>query len=192
MLFTKHICAVATAFLISQSAHAVVSITITEVDDDVVLTGTGSINTTDLTSLGGSTEAGRAYGFFAYAITTDSTVKNIDGYTGVTGPGSIGSGISNSPTSGTGDIFGIIGDLGRIIVPGEYASGSLLDGSGTYAGTDLATMGLTEGIYTWTWGSGENADSMTVAISVPEPSNFAALAGVGMLTLVALRRRRVA
>lgn len=51
------------------------------------------------------------------------------------------------------------------------------------------------GIYTNVTGSGQNSrfDNFTVTTTaIPEPSSFAALAGLGALGLVALRRRRLA
>jgi len=70
------------------------------------------------------------------------------------------------PTSSTGSIFGILpGGSGRtIIVPENYVSGTLLNGSTTYNNTTISTMGLTPGTYVWSWGTGPNADSITMTI----------------------------
>ena len=68
-------------------------------------------------------------------------------------------------------------------------SGTLLTDSTTFAGT-FASIGFTPGTYTYTWGTGATADSLTVTSVVPEPSTWTMLAfgGVGLLGLI-LRRR---
>lgn len=71
-----------------------------------------------------------------------------------------------------------------LIVPTGYVSGSPLLGSATFANQPFNTLGVTPGIHEWTWGSGPNADSMSVVI--PEPATLALL-GPGLL---AARRRR--
>ena len=51
--------------------------------------------------------------------------------------------------------------------------GSALSGYSVYDGKTLASLGLTSGTYSWTWGSGVNDDSLTVNIAsvaaVPGP-----------------------
>jgi hypothetical protein len=48
-----------------------------------------------------------------------------------------------------------------------------LNATDTYAGQTISSLGLTPGTYTWTWGTGAHADSLTVQIgpaAIPEPS----------------------
>ncbi len=54
-----------------------------------------------------------------------------------------------------------------MLVPPGYTSGDPLSGTATWPGTTFAGLGLTPGIYTWTWGSGADADSFVVDIGVP-------------------------
>jgi hypothetical protein len=57
-----------------------------------------------------------------------------------------------------------------------------------FAGQTFASIGLTPGTYTWTWGSAINADSLTVQIGPaagPEPASVRAV-GLGLLGLAAV------
>jgi hypothetical protein len=96
-----------------------------------------------------------------------------DFYYGATGPASFGSGGASFASSASGDAFGVTSSIGTaIIVPAGYASGTALSGSVTYVGQTFASLGLTPGTYTYTWGSGPTADSLAVKIgaaAVPEP-----------------------
>ena len=104
-------------------------------------------------------------------------------YSGISGPGSFGTGSLSYPSSGTGDAVGV--GNGALVVPEDYVSGDSLSSSSTWTGASFASLGLTPGTYTWTWGEGANADSFTISI-VPEPSS----AGLLALGLVALASRR--
>lgn len=48
---------------------------------------------------------------------------------------------------------------------------------------------MTPGTYTYMWGSGTDADSLTLNVGVPEPET-AALFGTGLLGLLLIRRHR--
>ena len=87
--------------------------------------------------------------------------------------------------------MGIAGNDRYLLVPPGYVSGSPLTTSSTYDGATFASLSFTPGIYTWTWGSGANADSLTITSAiVPEPSAWVlALGGAGLLGVVARQRR---
>jgi hypothetical protein len=70
-----------------------------------------------------------------------------------------------------------------------YASGTSLSATDTFDGTTIAGMGLTPGIYNYTWGTGPG-QIFTINVA-PEPSTLL-LGGmaVGFGLIAAWRRRR--
>jgi hypothetical protein len=138
------------------------NVTITQVGNDVVWSGSGKFNLTALTSAGSSNIGGRynsASG--AWAIGPDSLVDSYNG--AISNPG--GFGTSQIPvTSNTGSTFGILGG-GLILVPSGYISNTTISGSSTYANTTIVGAGLSGGTYTWSWGSGGDASSLVMTIS---------------------------
>jgi hypothetical protein len=142
--------------------------TIQEVGSDVVWSGSGTFNLTDLTfTTTSNITAGYNASKAAWAVgSTVALGDSIDNYDGVTVfPTSFGSG-GAGPTSNSGATFGIVpGGIGRtLLVPAGYVSGTFLSGSTTYASQTLASMGLTSGTYVYSWGTGPNADSLTLII----------------------------
>jgi PEP-CTERM motif len=71
-----------------------------------------------------------------------------------------------------------------------YVSGSSLGTStDTWDHATFASLGVTPGIYEWTWGSGAN-QNFTLAV-VPEPSTWAMmLLGFGGLAFAGYRSRK--
>lgn len=176
------------------TARAAFTFTLSEAAGNVVLVGSGSINTSALTI-----EAGNQYSpqiVASVAILQACSKTNPVGYTlgggGLTGPTSFGNGLSVGADSGSGQIVGVLGYGSYIVVPQGYVSGTPLADSATFNNTTLNKMGFNAGTYVYTWGTGADADSLTV-IAVPEPSTWATL-GVGVVGagIVALHRRRVA
>jgi hypothetical protein len=159
---------------------------------NVVDTGSGSINTTDLSILFDnafiSNSMDPSEGYLATGI------GNVDVYRSISGAPIFGPGGETFSTVQTGDRFGAFSLTDEIDVPHNYVSGSALHSGATWDNTTLAALGATPGTYTWTWGSGANADSFTLHIGeappVPEPASLTVLAvglaGLGMV----LRTRR--
>ncbi len=176
--------------LSAPTAWADYIVTLSQVGSNVVATGSGTINLTDLSFFGtGGADAGilPSDGEIVTGPTSGSTV---DVYTGFTGPTNFGSGGITVASSGSGDTVGITSSGGLLGVPLGYVSGNPLSDTSTYDNQTLASLGVTPGTYTWTWGSGANADSFTLTVA-PEPSTLLLLAlPLGLLALFGARSRR--
>ena len=125
-------------------------------------------------------------------IQVGSTSVSIDGYTGFTGPTSFGSGDVFFASSGSGDLVGIFGSAGEIIVPLGYVSGAALSDSMTFDNATFASLGLTPGTYEWTWGTGTglaNQNFTLIIPRVPDGGTTVFLLSFALLGLAALRRK---
>ena len=148
-----------TAF--TDRADAAAMIKITESGGNVIATGTGSLNTTGLTLLATSSSGAGVHSAASFLeISTGPT----DLYQSISGPASFGTAGYTSPSSGSGDRFGIRFGVDSLAVPAGYVSGAPLAGTSNFTGKTFTQLGLIPGTYTWTWGSGANADSLTLKI----------------------------
>lgn len=168
-------------------AQAAVIINVSQVGPDVVATGGGSI---DLAGLTFDVNQGSAASIIpSQPEVLVGTSPSLDDYSGASSPGAFSSGGLTFANAATGDFIGASG--GVIGVPGGYTSGGLLSDTATWNNATFASLGITPGIYVWTWGSPLNgsADSLTLDIGVPEPATLA-LMGAGLAGIAAARRRR--
>jgi hypothetical protein len=147
-------------------------VTIVESGGNVVMSASGSLNINDLTLVNPS--AG-PFGFGGLGVSTATFLMGTNGinaaqYSGFTttppnfGPGGVG----GSQTSVSGNIFGVIkqGPTApySLLVPVGYTTGTAISSSQTFNGQSFVSFGLTPGTYTYTWGSGANADSINVVV----------------------------
>jgi hypothetical protein len=183
-----------------RSAQAGYVVTLHEVGSDVIATGSGPIDVSNLFLLLPDT------GFASPIIVPDNaaiftsrtnspllsfyvTARQL-----FTGPTSFGSGAVTFASAGSGDVAGIALSLGEIAVPRGYVSGQPLSDSATYSNQTFSSLGVTPGTYEWTWGKGAN-QNFTVQIgaaTVPESgSTFALLLGaIAFLTVLCWKFKR--
>ena len=175
---------------ISGRADAAIVIDISDVGSDVVASTSGSADLTDLTAIDTAL-------LFAPGEVTPSKGGATAGdpgqtlfYKGADGPKSFGTGGKTEASIGNGDFVGVFAvnpfALSPVILlPQKYASGTPLTGSSVFENQSLELLGLSVGEYTYTWGVGVHADSLTIKVGdVPEPSTWTmvilAFAGVGV------------
>jgi hypothetical protein len=132
---------------------------------------------------------------------TGPTGSGTDLYTGLTGPTSFGSGGTFAPNNNTGseDFVGIDNahDIPFVtppilFVPLGYVSGHSLMDSMTFDNATFASLGVTPGTYTWTWGTGLPNQNFTLVIGpagVSDGGSTVSLLGFALLGLAALQRK---
>jgi hypothetical protein len=176
-------------------------VTLEEVGSNVVATGTGSIDLTGLTLEESGTAIVSIQPNSPAIVTGQPGATSFDAYANATFSASVasapfGSGGFAAANSGSGDLVGATKDF--IVVPVGYGfiSGSALSDSATYDNATFATLGLTPGVYTWTWGSGAD-QSFTVDVVSPVPGPIAGAGLPGLIfasggLLAWWRRKRIA
>jgi len=177
-------------FILSISlSHAAVTVNFVESGSDVVATATGTVNTAGLSVGGGSTNNASFVKGTGFINPSDggfgigNTPATLDGYTGITHHVfSTGSVVTASIDSG--DYIAIsqeaVGDTLR--VPTGYVSGTVLNSSATWLSKTIADLGLIPGTYVFSWGSGGDADSLTLFIAGSAPNTYTVSGTVSGLT----------
>jgi hypothetical protein len=175
---------------LAPQAEAGIVVTIDQVGSNVVATGNGTINLTDLTlAAGGEHDNAVLFANRPAIIIGAGVLPTGSIYDTLTGPSNFGAGGFFLASSSTGDHFGLFTTT-DFVVPTGYVSGSLLSATATWDDTTLAALGITDGTYVWTWGTGVNADSFTVEVAaVPEPSTCAMMI-LGFTGIGAMAYRR--
>jgi hypothetical protein len=177
----------------SMPGHAAYVLTINQQGANVVAAGSGSLNIADLTPDDVDDPVDGSYMNPAFGIiwTQANATEEYDTFTGFTGPKSFGTGSGASGDSGSGGTVGIYenADPGVLLLPHGYVSGSALSSTTTFDNATFTSLGLTPGVYKWTWGSGATADSFTLDIAAtgaaPETSTWmmmiAGFVGLGLM-----------
>lgn len=171
---------------------------LTQQGNNVVAVGSGSIDVTGLTLYRtvGSTGSGLIPN--QAEVDLGPAAAPLDFYTGFAGPTSFGSGSETDATSGTGVPTGIVGSASAfgevgLALPFGYVSDTALSNSAIWDNASFASLGVTPGIYTWTWGTAtDQSFTLDAFTSVPEPAALGML-GFGLLLVggfVTLRRRQ--
>lgn len=164
-------------------------VTLDQIGSKVVATGSGALD------LGGLTFIGDDFGGSVIApdnaiIVTGATgfFADYSGFSVINGPTSFGTGATPG-FSGTGDHVGIDGISQLLFVPQSYVSGNPLSDSATYPFQTLASLGVTPGVYVWTWGTGAN-QKFTLRAGVPDSGSTFALLSVSLVVLLGASRFR--
>jgi len=142
--------------LAASAAQAGYVVALVQQGSDVVASGSGELDLTGLSY--------QVTGFIGPVMFPDEGVilmgsgrgGLIDGYSGFTGPTSFGTG-GFAGSDGFGDIVGINGGHNLLYVPHGYVSSTFLDSFNVYGfHATFKELGVTPGIYEWTWGTGAN------------------------------------
>lgn len=187
-------------------SHAAAVISFEQQAGGVVATGSGSIDLKDLfPSFSGYDGFTAVSGQNGYAVVGSVTqvFDSVTFETGATGPANFGTSAYITATSGSGDKFGVDAanysgpGTARIWIPPTYKSGTPLSATDTWAGATFASLGLTPGVYTYSWGTGADADTLQVRIGAgavggaPEPATWAIMVlGLGAIGATVRRRTR--
>jgi hypothetical protein len=145
-------------------------ITIKEVGSNIVMAGSGTLNINGLTLLAGATGPmnGAGLGVNSATFILGANGGYFDQYGGIlTNPTNFGSGSGLGSDTSSGDIVGAVYNGAPphlLIVPVGYTSGSYLSSSQTFNNKSFSSLGLTPGTYSYTWGTGSNAETMRVVV----------------------------
>lgn len=179
------------AITATSPAIAGVTVDVLEVGGDVVTTASGSfdISLWEFDAAGSVIASMNPSGSFL-VVGASANINLYATPTNFAGPANgFGTGVFIVASSGTGDIFGMQLPPSNplLLVPTGYVSGDPLSGDGTYNGQSFASLGLTEGVFTWTWNTADGRGDFFTINVVPAPGAFALL---GVAGLVSRRRRR--
>lgn len=171
------------------SAHATYTIDVYQDGNNVVAQGSGTINLTGLTDevTTYTPTQGRFYasGGFDFLVFAGSYTL----YSGFNTSGNVFGSGSTVATTSSGSGVGLY-ETDNLAIPTSYSSGAEVSGEDVWNGTTLSSLGFIDGTETLSWGSGANADSLTIDVgAVPEPSTYGLL-GLGIFALSMAGARR--
>lgn len=180
-------------------ANAVMRLVVEQVGSDVVMSGSGTANTSGLASSGSVSDFTNVYTYSqAYAGPAAFDNGAVSFWSGLSGPTVFGSDqdVTENPdqATSTGQLFGILAGSNtgspQLVLPADYSSGSSLSGVSTFTSLTLSQLGLTPGqTFTWSWGSGLTADSLQLEVSSTVPAPLPMLLAAGVFSGVSRIRR---
>jgi len=172
-------------------AQAGYVVSLQQVGPNVVATGNGAIDLTGLKFLESMNVPAPLISPFSATIYTSAPPEGVaDFYTGATGPKNFGTGFTTHTDSGSGDLVGIDGEFGLLLVPQNYMSGQPLSDTATYDNATFHSLDLRGGVYEYTWGSGPD-QNFTVRVGVPDSGPDLSLIAVVFLLLLGVRQFQI-
>jgi len=158
------------------SVSSPMTVTITEVGSNVVMTSSGTVDLTGLTLVESNFGpiGGGGLGINNATFICGNNGSYASTYSGfTTTPSNFGSGSGAPPSSANGDYFGVVINQQPpylLLVPTGYTSGTNISSTQTFNNTTLSTLGLTEGTYTYTWSGGSIDIVIGVGLGGPTPT----------------------
>ena len=162
------------------------AITISQIGNDVVISGNGSFVTTGLSFFPSGTLIPGLLDPSVPAITFAEGAVNTSSVFTTTVAFGTGGEVAGTTT---GDVFGFYGD--SIYLASGYVSGTPLSGTVTFANATFDSLGINPGYYIL---SGPSVNTITItALEAPEPASWALMiSGFGVVGSAMRRRRKVA
>jgi hypothetical protein len=162
--------------LVAGGANAAGDIRFATSGSNVVVTISGTVDPTALAVVGLTTDSVGFYNSTGYfynqlqcqeygGLFASSSAR-------LTGPGNWGTGgypFQTAVSSATGDGFGINASNKTLCLPVGYTAGDPLVGTGTLSNRSYGQLGLTPGVYTYTWGNATQDETLTVTVVPPPP-----------------------
>jgi hypothetical protein len=141
-----------------------VTLEMREVGGDVVVTGAGKLNVGAWTLVSEDVSLeGTVNGDESIAVGPNALSDLYGTPVNFSGPTSIGPGLSAIVAdAGSGHTFGLAFGVPALVARVNALSDPTYNGSSTWLGETLGSLGVTPGSYRWTWGSGATADSFTL------------------------------
>lgn len=172
----------------TSTSRAAITIDLYPVGNEVIAAALGSADLTALSFVATGSQGGDGIVANNGILLIGTPPRDI--YTGINGPATFGPGGGFLATSAGGNGLGIDMALSAIAVPVGYVSGNPLSGTATFDNQTLQSLGVTEGTYVYTWGTGAHADSLTINVtSIPEPTTLG-LIGLGGLVVIWWKKQR--
>lgn len=176
------------AFAFCGAAQAAITsyvVTVDQVGANVVATGFGVIDLNTLTLITDGTGGSIFVDASDENLVIGPADSNLAVYDGASLVPNFGPGGLHGADTGNGDYVGLAGTISssQVFFLPEGYSGGTLSSTATWDNETFAGLGLTQGVYSSTWDSGDG--NFIVEIGTPEPSTFWMLALA--LTAVLLR-----